>query len=116
MQKIATVSDDSVSPPSAQLIKRGFQLDFLLRLQHEYIVKLGIRCIMDRLQKRKGQGIRKKLLMDTKRRRDANRERRTRILERMEDQQNEHFLNAPLVGVFLPTTRASGTMGGDWSC
>ncbi|KAL0634156.1 hypothetical protein Q9L58_006894 [Maublancomyces gigas] len=71
MRKIATVSDGS----------------------HQHIVKLGIRCIMDRLQKRKGQGIRKKLLKDAKKRRDGDRERRARILKRMEDQQEKRFLN-----------------------
>lgn len=56
---------------------------------------------MDRLQKRKGQGIRKRLLKDAKKRRDADRERRARILGRMEDQQNKR-LNASLIGVCLP--------------
>lgn len=97
-QKIATVSNGPVASPPATLIQGELKLDFVLKLQHEYIVKLGIRCIIDRLQKRKGQGIRKSLLRDTRRRRDANKERRTRILERMEDQQNERFLNASLVG------------------
>lgn len=59
---------------------------------------------MDRLQKRKGQGIRKKLLKDAKKRRDGDRERRARILKRMEDQQEKRFLNmsASLVGGYLP--------------
>lgn len=59
---------------------------------------------MDRLQKRKGQGIRKKLLKDAKKRRDGDRERRARILKRMEDQQKKRFLNmsASLIGGCLP--------------
>lgn len=69
---------------------------------------------MDRLQKRKGQGIREKLFKDAKRRRDADRERRARILERMEDQQNERFLNASLIGVC--PTRGEELFCVDWSC